>query len=92
MENGSDLVSAGIGVGFTLFIVVLVAGMMILDGIALWKAARRGSRGWFIALFLTNTIILELLYIFVFSKEQGEQVIDRNPPAPPPSNNPQRPA
>lgn len=38
---------------------------------ALWKAARRGSLFWFIALALINTVgILEILYIFVFSEMQ----------------------
>ncbi|OGZ55046.1 MAG: hypothetical protein A3H64_03625 [Candidatus Ryanbacteria bacterium RIFCSPLOWO2_02_FULL_45_11c] len=37
--------------------------------VALWKAARRGERGWFVALLLINTLaILEIFYIFVISK------------------------
>ena len=37
--------------------------------LALWKAAREKSVVWFIALALINTVgILEILYIFVFSK------------------------
>lgn len=36
---------------------------------ALWKSARKGSIIWFIVLGVANTIgILEILYIFVFSK------------------------
>ncbi len=38
-------------------------------GVALWKAARNKHIVWFIVLFLVNTLaILEILYIFVFSK------------------------
>lgn len=38
---------------------------------ALWKAARSGSKPWFIALFLINTLgLLEILYIFVFSEKK----------------------
>ncbi len=38
-------------------------------GVALWKSARAGQRWWFVALLVINTIgILEILYIFVFSK------------------------
>ena len=41
-------------------------------GWALWKAARNGSKPWFIALLIVNTLaILEILYIFVFSKKKG---------------------
>jgi len=37
--------------------------------LALWKAATKKSVVWFIVLALVNTVgILEILYIFVFSK------------------------
>lgn len=38
-------------------------------GVALWKAAQKKDPYWFIALLVINTVgILEILYIFVFSK------------------------
>ncbi|OIO52743.1 MAG: hypothetical protein AUJ19_00485 [Parcubacteria group bacterium CG1_02_58_44] len=62
---------------FIFAMIVLVAGIVILNGVALWKAARNGSKGWFIALLLTNTIILEILYVFVFSKsEETSRLVD----------------
>lgn len=40
-------------------------------GVALWKSARRGEKWWFIALLILNTLaILEILYIFVFSRKK----------------------
>lgn len=40
-------------------------------GVALWKAARQGSKVWFIFLLIINTLaILEILYIFVFSRKK----------------------
>ena len=40
-------------------------------GVALWKAARNSHKKWFVALFLVNTMaILEIIYIFYFSKER----------------------
>ena len=43
-------------------------------GWALWRAARREQKKWFIALFLINTAaILEILYLFVFSKEKRDR-------------------
>lgn len=37
--------------------------------IALWESARKGHIIWFIAIAFINTVgILEILYIFVFSK------------------------
>lgn len=40
-------------------------------GVALWKAARNGRIGWFIAFLILNTLaILEIIYIFYFSKKR----------------------
>jgi len=39
-------------------------------GVALWKSARNQHQWWFIALLLINTLaILDILYIFFFSKK-----------------------
>jgi hypothetical protein len=41
--------------------------------IALWKSARRKELTWFIVLMIFNTLaILEILYIFVFSRQKKE--------------------
>ncbi|MBU0619933.1 MAG: DUF5652 family protein [Patescibacteria group bacterium] len=38
---------------------------------ALWRAAKLNQKYWFIVLFLLNTFaILEILYIFIFSKRK----------------------
>lgn len=40
-------------------------------GVALWKAARRGEKIWFVVLLVVNTLaILEIIYIFLFSKRE----------------------
>lgn len=40
-------------------------------GWALWKAARRGDTGWFIALLFIQTLaVLDILYIYVFSSRK----------------------
>ena len=55
-------------VGFLIF--VLVVWTIYWKGPALWHAARKGDLYWFIALLLINTAgILEILYIFHFSKK-----------------------
>ena len=42
--------------------------------IALWKAAKNDDKKWFIALLVLNTLaILEILYIFIFSKEKSSK-------------------
>jgi hypothetical protein len=56
-----------------LFWAIIIAGLWALPwkGIALWKAARRSEKWWFVALLLINTLaVLEILYIFVFSKKE----------------------
>ena len=40
-------------------------------GFAPWKAVKNSHKKWFIVLFLLNTLaILEIIYIFYFSKEK----------------------
>jgi hypothetical protein len=42
-------------------------------GVALWKSARLQQKWWFIALLLFQTLgLLEILYIFVFSKSKTD--------------------
>lgn len=42
-------------------------------GVALWKAAQQRQKWWFIALLVINTFaILEITYLFYFSKPQPE--------------------
>jgi len=44
-------------------------------GVALWRAAHREEKKWFVALLIFNTLsVLEILYIFVFSKpKEGKE-------------------
>jgi methionyl-tRNA synthetase len=51
----------------------LVIWSLSWKGIALWKAAKNRSMPWFIALLLLNTVgILEIVYIFFFSKKKTD--------------------
>lgn len=48
--------------------------------IALWKASQRKQKIWFIAFLLLNTVgILEILYIFVFSKTKKQPTQEQLP-------------
>jgi len=48
---------------------LLLLWIIFWKGTALWKSARKNSPFWFVALLIINTLgILEILYIFVFSK------------------------
>lgn len=54
----------------------LAIWVIIWKGIALWKASRNESKPWFIALLILNTIgILEIIYIFYFSKKKEQNQV-----------------
>lgn len=42
-------------------------------GIALWKASHNNQKKWFIVILIINSLaILEIIYIFYFSKKKNE--------------------
>ncbi|MCL5986809.1 MAG: DUF5652 family protein [Actinobacteria bacterium] len=52
-------------------IILAIFWSLSWKGVALWKAARLNDKWWFIALLVVNTLaLLEILYIFVFSKRK----------------------
>lgn len=53
------------------WIIILAAIWTIpWKGVALWRAARNQSIAWFVVLLIINTLgILEIIYIFIFSKQ-----------------------
>lgn len=57
--------------GNNLLLIALVALWTLpWKGVALWRAAKRGDKKWFIAIVALNTLaVLEILYIFVFSRK-----------------------
>jgi len=55
--------------GMVWVFVMLLIWSMIWKGIALWKAVKNNDLPWYIALLILNTVgILEIFYIYVFSK------------------------
>jgi len=66
----------GLMTGFIVLMGILSIWSIVWKGVALWKSARRGEKGWFIVFLVVNTVaILEIIYIFMVSKkpkiEQG---------------------
>ena len=52
-------------------IILAILWTLPWKGLALWKSARKNHKKWFIALLIINTLaILEILYIFIFSKRK----------------------
>jgi hypothetical protein len=63
---------------FFIFIFFIIYSVVV-KGIALWKAARKTQKGWFVALLVINTLgILELLYIFIFSKKENKIINNKS--------------
>jgi peptidoglycan/LPS O-acetylase OafA/YrhL len=47
----------------------LIIWSVVWKGLALWRAARREEKTWFVALLVLNTVgILEIIYYFLISK------------------------
>ena len=68
-----DLIGNALGIspGAVLVLMAVVSiWTLVWKGLALWKAAaKKKSIPWFIILLIFNTVgILEILYIFIFSK------------------------
>jgi len=60
-------------VSFELLILLALVWMLPWKAIALWKSAKNNQKGWFIALFLVNTLaILEILYLKFFQKKNSK--------------------
>jgi len=61
-------ISQALGISTTALILLSV-WTLAWKGLALWKSARNKSPVWFLILLLVNTLgILEILYIFLFSR------------------------
>ena len=55
-------------------IIPVVIWTLIWKGIALWKASQNNQIAWFVILLAVNTVgILEIIYIFFFSKKKAQQ-------------------
>lgn len=57
-----------------IFIILASVWSLVWKAFALWKAAGQKDKVWFVALLILNTMgILEILYIFVFSKHASKK-------------------
>lgn len=50
---------------------LIVVWILAWKAIATWRAARNNQLGWFIALFVINTVgVLEIIYLVFFAKRK----------------------
>jgi methionyl-tRNA synthetase len=60
---------------FAFLFAVLVVWTITWKGIALWKAVKNNSKAWYVIMLVLNTVgILEIIYIFFFSKKKENSV------------------
>ena len=60
-------------------LIIAIAWTLVWDGLALWRSARLRQPIWFIVILLVNTLgILEILYLFIFSKMDYNKVSKRS--------------
>ena len=78
----------GWGPGFPAFagfwIIAVLAWSLLWKGLALWRAATRGEKVWFVVFLFVNTLgILEIIYLFFIS---GAKLSDFKLPSPSKNN------
>ena len=58
-------------------VIVGVVWELAWKGLALWKAAKKGDKVWFVALLIINAAgILDIFYLFVFSKRDHNKAVE----------------
>ncbi|MEA4910855.1 hypothetical protein SDC9_21638 [bioreactor metagenome] len=56
---------------FFLVLLILAIWSLIWKGLALWRSAKNGHKGWFIFILILNTLgILEIVYLIVYRKRK----------------------
>jgi hypothetical protein len=54
--------------------VALVLWSTIWKGLALWRAAKKDNKAWFVVLLVVNTVgILEIIYLYLISPVKSGQ-------------------
>lgn len=63
------------GQPWIMFLIIL--WVLPWKAVSLWKAAKNNHKKWFVALLILNTLaILEIIYIFIFSKKKKVDIND----------------
>lgn len=59
----------------TIILLLLSIWVLPWKGVALWRAARNKNFKWFIVILVLNTLaIVEIIYIFFFSKKKEKEI------------------
>ncbi|MFP3463976.1 DUF5652 family protein [Leifsonia sp. SIMBA_070] len=54
--------------------IAVIAWSLAWKGVSLWRAARNGSKPWFVALLLSNTLgVLDAIYLFAVDRRRPSE-------------------
>ena len=71
MDLSFEALTTWVEANTALAIMFALAWILPWKAWALWLAARRGEKGWFILLLILNTLaIVEIIYIFLVAKQK----------------------
>ncbi|MBT3412449.1 MAG: hypothetical protein HOJ15_03615 [Candidatus Jacksonbacteria bacterium] len=66
-----------------LILIIVMAVIMVLKGLALWRAGNNVHKTWFIFMFIFNTAgILEIVYLLTAGKRAGTAPAPAQPTQP----------
>lgn len=66
-----------------LILIIVMAVVMVLKGIALWRAGNNAHKVWFVCMFIFNTAgILEIVYLLTAGKRSGDAPTPAQPTQP----------
>lgn len=69
MRGNWEVMEAAMG-GWWTMLVLLVLADVILRGMGMWRAARKGQQWWFVAMLVINSVgILPVVYMLFFEKK-----------------------
>jgi Family of unknown function (DUF5652) len=65
----------GLSMGIMMLLLVLILWESVWKGIGLWKSGKNKQLGWFICIFIFNTLgILPIIYLWFFQKKTERRV------------------
>ncbi|WP_295124325.1 DUF5652 family protein [uncultured Leifsonia sp.] len=67
----------GVPASGRVLVVAVVAWSLAWKGASMWRAARNGSKPWFVTLLLTNTLgALDAIYLFGVDRRHRREELD----------------
>lgn len=73
-NEGSPMRMRDVPASGRVLVVAVVAWSLAWKGASMWRAARNGSKPWFVALLLSNTLgALDALYLFGIDRRHREE-------------------